>query len=405
VRAVPTILCGLALASALGCGAELEPGELGTPRYFAELRGAAPLRLAPPASDREGNVYVLAGSSELPDLQVFLGRGVGGWTACPGVAVDGERGVHGVVGRGDDRVYAWAGLDLFELRGAEGSCRPLLERDPVTSTDLGFLAVVPMLDREGDHGRLLALVSSPADRTPFFAALDPDAELVLGLHRFAPAAPVDLEVLGSGAAPDDRVGVVVVAHGEGDARVAEVRWIDHDAREVGAVAVAGWSDADGPLDGFLAVAGGAVAGRLRSGRLLVADEASARVVDSPDLAVAGVQAWDGALWAVGDDDGRPVVAAIDGDGVGAPIAWTASERIGAALAGDLVVLDERSPSRRFVTWSGTTSAVGELPLVHPGPLDPYALDVTGMLIAGPTRQVAGETWTSIAFAPVGVGFP
>ena len=64
-----------------GCIQYLGPGEIGTGRYFWEIEGDDPLPVLPPISDRDGNVYILAGSLNQPDVEVFVGHAGGGGSA------------------------------------------------------------------------------------------------------------------------------------------------------------------------------------------------------------------------------------------------------------------------------------------------------------------------------------
>jgi hypothetical protein len=61
-----------------GCIEYLQPGELGTPRYFGEVRGDDPLPVLPPISDRAGNTYILVATETQPDVDVFVGQDGGG---------------------------------------------------------------------------------------------------------------------------------------------------------------------------------------------------------------------------------------------------------------------------------------------------------------------------------------
>ena len=90
----PILLSALFLLSA--CEAPLGNGELGNPRYFGEIPGEVPMRLLPPVSDRDGNVYVAYGNRLRADTDVWVGRASGGWnSACSGHRGDfGDSRIH-----------------------------------------------------------------------------------------------------------------------------------------------------------------------------------------------------------------------------------------------------------------------------------------------------------------------
>ncbi len=50
------------------------------------------------------------------------------------------------------------------------------------------------------------------------------------------------------------------------------------------------------------------------------------------------------------------------------------------------------------------TAIGTWPLMTPHPIDTYALQTTGWLVAGPTFE-STQLRTAVAFAPVGVTVP
>ena len=126
------ILLLLALA---GCVEPLSEGEWGGFRYFGEIRGEPPMRLLPPMTDREGNVYVLYGDTDGgEDTIVYTGSPSGDWSGgC--TAHRGIEGLRGFVGRSDDRMWYWSGDALVAVDGRTGSCHELLGRDPVSLTE------------------------------------------------------------------------------------------------------------------------------------------------------------------------------------------------------------------------------------------------------------------------------
>src|SRR5437899_3216851 len=102
----------LALAAPLvaaGCLEYLSPGEIGTPRYFGQARGTVPLNLLPPISDRDGNAYVLYGSTTTPEVNVYVGPSEGGWYSGCSLTEGSARFMHGWVGRAQSRAWYWSG--------------------------------------------------------------------------------------------------------------------------------------------------------------------------------------------------------------------------------------------------------------------------------------------------------
>ena len=58
-----------------------------------------------------------------------------------------------------------------------------------------------------------------------------------------------------------------------------------------------------------------------------------------------------------------------------------------------------------MNWKSPTTAIGSWPFLSPFPLDQYAQDTTGWIIAGPSFESTSQVRTSVAFAPVGVSVP
>jgi hypothetical protein len=132
----------------------------------------------------------------------------------------------------------------------------------------------------------------------------------------------------------------------------------------------------------------------------------AQIRAADGLEAAGVHVWDGALWVVGTAGGEPVVAAIDDGGrQSQPVLWSASLAAVDALAGDVLVLDDRSDPMRRVAWSAPRTAVGPFPFVHSHAPDAYAIDTTSWLVGGPSHAAGGDTETAVAFGPVGISYP
>ena len=78
-------LIGLFVLGLSACSPPLENGEIGNIRYFGEISGDVPMRMLPPITDRDGNVYVAYGDRNRSDTEIWAGRASGGWnSACKG---------------------------------------------------------------------------------------------------------------------------------------------------------------------------------------------------------------------------------------------------------------------------------------------------------------------------------
>ena len=158
------------LAGTTGCKSGLlDAGEWGAFRYFAELEGEVPMRLVPPISDRDGNVYVLY-EDNVGDSVVYTGQFLGGWsTGCQPHELplddeaDGKTSLHGFMGASDDRAWFWAGDALVEVDGSTGQCTQVLDSDPLTVTDLQFVAAVPWVHETPSRRTMVGIVRGVSD--------------------------------------------------------------------------------------------------------------------------------------------------------------------------------------------------------------------------------------------------
>ncbi len=403
MRACPIILAAALLA---GCAPGLEPGEWGTFRYFGEIRGEPPMWLLPPATDRAGNVYVLYGDRDITESAIYVGSALGGWSG--GCQVHrGSFGVHGFVGRAEDRIWFWSGDALGLADGGSGSCRELLRTDPVTGTELAFIGVAPYVYETPSRTRLLALVRGSTDDIPFYVRVDLDQETYLDPRVFEPADARDITVLGTGADPRTREGIFVLSYSSGGTQVV-AHFVDEDNTVTTSVRLDGFTaPAAYSLRGFVQVADSGLAAALTTGgQLLIFNRQSGGLKDISDFVPQGIIRWDGMLYVTGFQQGLPVVASLDSSGtVGAPQRWTTAEAADNALNGEVTVRDERSDPTRELTWQAPSSAPSELPFMTPWPLDVYTEDATGWLVAGPSYSVNTEPYTAVAFAPVGFAVP
>ncbi|MFO0677645.1 MAG: hypothetical protein U0169_14010 [Polyangiaceae bacterium] len=395
-------------ASGAHCARPLRPGELGQARLVAQVRGAAPLRLIPPGSDREGNAYVLYGAPDLPQVNVFVGQARGGWTSgCTLTKGDGY-GIHGWVGFSENRRWYWAGEALVSVSGTSGTCFPVLDKDPASGTDLAFRAVFPWVSESPSRVSTVAWVKSPVDATPFQVKVDLLTGVYTNATPFEPAGSSAVEVLGVGANRARNEGYVLVRYKFGEEFRVEGRVVDVDARTKSSV----FLDGAGAIDeygvqGYLqSNDAGLVAGALADGRIVVFDAKGGRFLPPPGMTTVGVHARGGALFAVGTANGGPVIAPIDDDGnVGGPGRWTASENAARAFAAPIDLVDDRTLPSRAARWETSTTALGPWPFVSAHALDEYAEAETLWILAGPSVDFAGDRLTQIASVPVGVSYP
>jgi hypothetical protein len=412
----------LLAAAAMGCGPPLEPGEFGIFRYAGNVRGAAPLDLLPPISDRYGNTYVLFGGPDRLEVELFIGYRGGTWDggctaytqtpAKPG-SMTKPFGAHGFVGRAQDRAWYWAGEALVGASGTFGGCVKLLTNDPNSGAKLAFKAVVPFVRETPSKTTLVAWVQSPTDPRPFAVLVDLDAEVFRAVNEVGPATIGNVTVLGTGANHDDGSGVVVMRYELGATAMTpgtphvEARFYDADGIETGRTALAGFEDmGEYDIRGFLQPGNNDLWVGLDKSGGIVALNRSQGARKKLGFAATGVHRWERDLFVVGTDGGAPVVAAVDGSGgVGAPQRWQSSQDAANALNGAIDVLDDRTLPSRHITWQSPRTATGAFPFLHGHSLHRYGDATTLWMIAGPSFKAGGEDRTAIAIAPVGIAYP
>jgi hypothetical protein len=391
--------------AAFGCAPELEPGTLGVARHFAELSGEVPMRLIPPQTDRQGNVYVLYGAPDWPDHAVYVGRPSGGWSGgCS--AVRGAKGIFGFVGRTLDRMYYWAGDAIVRVDGNTGACREVLASDPVTNTELRFIGVVPRIDDTPSRRYLPALIRGGGRGQAFFVSMDLDLGRYLNPVVFEPADAEGVVVVGTGAAPAFREGWYVVTYQAGSTVTEAIRVDRRGDTILGRYALDEVLD-EGAVQGFLQFSdAGLGAGLLSDGRILLLGEERGNLITVDGLEPRGIQARDGQLWVTGLSGGEPAIGRLTESGLLEDVgAWRSAIDAAAAVSGPFDVLDERSEPATNTTWDTPRSALGDHLLLSPWPLDIYTNDSTGWLVAGPSFDGTIEPRTSVAFVPVGVTLP
>lgn len=399
------------MALASGCIDYLDPGQHGVFRYFGEVRGAAPLDITPPISDRDGNVYVLYGDRDLFEVEAFVGHATGGWSSGCNLHKGDARGTHGWVGRAKNRAWYWSGDQLVEVSGDTGNCRAVLDRDPSSGANLRFVGVIPMVHETPSRTYLVAMLQSPTDPLPYLAVIDLDRARYSGLTQLSPRDASGVTMLGVGAAGDGETGVFLIEYVQGGVTHIEALFVDPDANVISRANISGNSaevlTQDAVVGYLQSVTGKLTVGLLSTGELVAFDRGGGEIrANNAGIAPAGIHRWNDSLWLVGDGGGQPAVARLDASGAPQPaVVWTASERTAAALSGQVAVVDDRAEPRRKVGWPDPVAAVGPFPFVQAHSPDPYADGTTGLVIAGPAYQVSGQPQTSIAFGPVGLSYP
>ena len=435
-----SLLLSLALPISAGCRTGLlETGEWGTFRYFGELVGVAPARfdaeegqpmleVYPPASDRAGNLYVLY-EEPTGGSVVYVGEALGGWSkGCPpGEEMLPNRDVtepqiHGFLGTSDTMAWFWAGDGLIQVSGETGACKQILDKDPLTVTDLRVIAAVPYVHETPARRTVTAWVQGSSEainrKPPFQVVVDLDLRRYVSYNEFQPADAECVDVLGVGGSDQRQEGVIVVAYNLDGERIVESRFIDATGNTIGQVPIDMGDTEVYPCDDLTiptpeprilgqlqADDAGVYAGLLANGQILAFNERGGAANDLPNFEAQGVLAHDGLLWVTGTADGRPVAGQVQENGsVAEVIRWKSSELAANNLRGTVEVLDQRYSPAEPIAWQNPVTAIGDWPFISPYPIDEYAIDTTGWLVAGPGFE-STLTRTAVAFAPVGITVP
>ena len=427
------VLLLASLAGTTGCRSGLlDAGKWGTFRYFAELEGDVPMRLVPPVSDRDGNVYVLY-ENNVGDSVVYSGQYVGGWsTGCQAheLPLDDEAddvsGLHGFMGASEHRAWFWAGDALVEVDGTTGQCTQVLDTDPLTVTDLQFVAAIPWINETPSRRTMVAMVRGVSDVyfgvPPYQVVVDLDLGRYVAYDVFQPSDATCVDVLGVGSSPDRNEGVTLVAYTHEEKRKVELRYLNAKGEVTATIPVEmdsapydcinGEARPEPEIVGFMqANAAGIYAGLLSDGSLLAFHSEATDGVEPrelPDYTPAGLVRNGDDLWVSGIFEDRPVIGLLDSSGFVSEDSvrrWESAEKAAAQLNGTVKVLDQRYSPSEPVNWESPTSAIGAWPFLSPFPLDQYAQDTTGWIIAGPSFESTSQIRTSVAYAPVGVSVP
>lgn len=408
-RRLAALVASFALAGT-SCAEQLGEGTLGSARALGYVLGLPPnMPVLPPISDRDGNIYVLAGSRKAPETFSFVMNAGGGVSGGCNVGKGDRVGPVGWVGFAQSRAYYWSGAALVQLRSS-GDCRQILDRDPGTGTALFFRAVFPWVADRPSRNTAVALLQGSNDPTPLTVLLDlnPDRTVATTPRPFEPSGARNVVVLGVGASAALRRNFLVVSYQEGEATRVEARFYDEEGAVISRVSVPDPGQI-GPLGfvGFLqANDAGLVAGLTEDKRLLLFDTSGARWVAPRGLDPVGVHRWKGSLWLVGTAQDQPAVGAIaDNGALGGPIAWDSSNRILGTLSRPLEVTDDRVPPRRATRFDAPRNPTAPFPLVTQHSSHPYGTDTTLTLVAGPSTGEGVSAFTLLAVAPVGVAYP
>lgn len=399
----------------MSCAPEPDPGDIGAVRYLGIVRGAPPLNLLPPTSDRDGNVYVLYGGPDLAEARVFVGHARGGWSevaqgcdrldlALPGLV---EHGAHGWVGRMQSRAFAWVGQYIVAVAGGLGGCALMLEGDPASRSLLTFYAVVPWVKETPSRATGLAWLGS-AGGPPRQVVLDYNIGRYIDAREALPEGATDIEVLGVGGDIGPGEGLVVVRYSVGGSTHIEARFIESDGSTSDVAPVSGLESLPAyGIQGFLQPVGnGTYVGLDVENQLVVIERngGGRRAVNG--MTPIGVQRWEGEVFLVGTGGSGPVVAAIQSDGDLESIqGWDASAETADNLNRAINVIDDRALPSSRTRWQSPITAMGAFPFLHAHSLDHYADATASWLIAGPRFTVGAEDRTAIAFTTVGIAYP
>ncbi len=433
-------LISATLLASMGCkSGTLESGEWGTLRYFGELAGAPDARLdptdtdlklelIPPTSDRDGNVYVMYEDVNGNSI-VYVGQSLSGWSkGCPAgeeplphaTAEDAQ--VHGFLGTSQSMAWYWTGDALAQVNGNTGECKQILDKDPLTVTDLRVVAAVPYVHETPARRTLTAWVQGVNDAfnraPPYQVVVDLDLRRYVAYNSFEPADATCVDVLGVGGNELAQEGAIVVAYNHNGARKVEARIINATGDTVAVAPLvmansefyacpdpANSTPEPRVIGQLQANDDGIYAGLLSNGQMLAfnADGGSSRTL--PNFDAQGVLKHNGDLWISGIAEDRPVLGKVLASGsVETVIRWESSERAAQGLQGEISVLDQRYQPAEPIAWESPVTAMGEWPFISPYPVDDYALNTTGWLVAGPSFE-STLTRTAVAFGPVGISVP
>jgi hypothetical protein len=390
----------LALLATLagGCVEGLEPAEVGLGRRVGMFPGAIAATL-PPMTDRAGNIYVATGMPDdtgTPQPGVALVGGArGGWSEGCATGEGARGGALGWIGATAERGWLWTATAIVELDAATGACRVVLDRDPVSDSDLVVLAAAPLVDETVSGVFAMAIVAAGTDPAAHLITIDLD----LGVVRSS-AALGTVDVLAVGAGGDD--AAFAIRDGAGT-RIVLAR---PHAGITGSIAATMPDVATGGLVGEIAFGtDGSIAAVLGRDAIAIGT-AGGLATDSIAFAARTIERDDGGtLWLVGDGAGdMPQVAAIAGGRIVNAGEWATARAIDDALSTGVIVVDERGGMRVATRWTAH-GAHGTSALVAPRRAPAYAVGARAVLVADPPVDRGGIPYSQLAVVPVGVEFP
>lgn len=396
----------LLLAALAGaCSEAPAAGEFGTLRYVARVKGEPPLRVLPPISDLQGNVYTAYGAPDFPEVSVTVSHFAGG-ASPPCTLTRGDAvGLHGFVGYAANQAWYWSGDLLVEVKGANGECSAVLDVSPSANTRLRFDAVLPFVYDAPSQTTVVAFVSAPGDVAPSLVRVSLRDKTFAAQRDFEPADAREVVVLGVGADLERQVGMVLLQWKAGGGLVSEGRVYDAEAGLLSAVRLDLPELAASSVRGYLARSpDGVIGGLLPDNKVLLFSESAGRVVDAP-FEAAGVHRWQDELFVVGTAEEQPALARIENGDIGGAIRWTASLAAARELGSQNEVRDDRAPPAKTVSWGTIRNAAGPFPFVQPFSMTPHSPGVTLLPVAGPIFDGPAGKVTAIAVGPVGIEYP
>ena len=403
MRTASLILPALVAATALsGCTPPLENGEIGNIRYFGEIPGEVPMRLLPPTTDRDGNLYVAYGARNRTDTAIWAGRSSGGWNnACSGHR--GTFGLHGFIGTAHNEAWVWTGDTVLHIWGESGTCHEILKQDPVTGTSLIWQAIAPAVRISPSRMTTTGIVRSTNSGQSYHAIIDLERETMTQLQTLQPTGVDDLIVLGTGANTERDEYLFAVSYSLSGRRIDEALLMDSDNQLLRRIPLElDTAPSEYEILGFFqSTEGGAWAGVRENGGLILIAPAGGYDL-SPDFDAYGLLRTPKNLFVTGLLGDNPVAARVaDNSTLEATREWRTPELALSQLNQSVTVFDERNSPLRRATWDNSESAIGVRPLITPYPLDSYTESSAGWLFAGPSYQGPAEEITAIGFAPIG----
>jgi hypothetical protein len=389
----------LVLAPLVGCVDGLQPEEIGIGRRVGLYPGEVAAVL-PPLTDEVGNLYVVTGQPDSTGSPqpgtAHSGGARGGWSAGCATGTGTLGCARGWIGASAGHGWLWTKTAIVELDVATGTCATKLDSDPVSASDVQFLAAAPLVDESVSGRFAIAILTSGAEPTPHLATIDLD----LGLVRASTPLP-GAQVFAVGADADTAEAAFLVSDASGAhllvarAHTGIVTTIPVGAglpavpAEVGELAFGSDGSIAGNIDGTTLVLG------TRGGVSVSTAPFSVRTVERDDA---------GQLWLAGTDAAGAKVASVIGGTASPAQSWTCAAAVDQALSAGVVVIDERSGDRTATKWHAH-SAYGASALLPMRSATAYAGGARAVLGADPSVDRGGIPYSQLAVVPVGVEFP